>query len=102
VVSAEQVTTLAGFDTVVLGSAVYMGHWLAPARDLAERLAREAAGRPVWLFSSGPLGDPPKPAQDAVDVAPLLASTGAHGLFLLFRFGTVRRFRRRLYHGAPP
>jgi len=79
VIPAEQVTTLTGFDAVVLGSAVYMGHWLAPARDLAERLAREADGRPVWLFSSGPLGDPPKPEQDAVDVAPLLAATGARG-----------------------
>jgi menaquinone-dependent protoporphyrinogen oxidase len=76
-IPAEQVSCLAGFDAVVLGSAVYMGHWLAPARDLAERLGREAAGRPVWLFSSGPLGDPPKPEQDPVDVAPLVAATGA-------------------------
>src|ERR1700736_3689985 len=75
VIPAEQVTALAGFDAVVLGSAVYLGHWLAPARDRAERLAREAAGRPVWLFSSGPLGDPPMPQQDPVDVAPLLAAT---------------------------
>ncbi len=79
VTSAEQVTSFAGFDAVVLGSAVYMGHWLAPAREVAERLAREAPGRPVWLFSSGPLGDPPKPEQDAVDVAPLLAATEARG-----------------------
>jgi menaquinone-dependent protoporphyrinogen IX oxidase len=35
------------------------------------------AGRPVWLFSSGPVGDPPKPEEDPVDVADLLAATEA-------------------------
>jgi menaquinone-dependent protoporphyrinogen IX oxidase len=27
------------FDAVVLGSAVYMGQWMKPARELAERSA---------------------------------------------------------------
>jgi menaquinone-dependent protoporphyrinogen oxidase len=31
----------------------------------------------VWLFSSGPVGDPPKPEEDPVDVAELLAQTNA-------------------------
>jgi menaquinone-dependent protoporphyrinogen oxidase len=35
------------------------------------------AERPVWLFSSGPVGDPPKPEEDPVDVAELLTVTGA-------------------------
>jgi menaquinone-dependent protoporphyrinogen oxidase len=37
----------------------------------------------VWLFSSGPVGDPPKPEEDPVDVADLLAATGAreHRIF---------------------
>ena len=37
------------------------------------------APRPVWLFSIGPVGDPPGPAEEPADVAPLLASTGAAG-----------------------
>jgi menaquinone-dependent protoporphyrinogen oxidase len=44
---------------------------------LVERQARGLAGRPVWLFSSGPVGDPPKPDEDPVDVAELLAATNA-------------------------
>jgi menaquinone-dependent protoporphyrinogen oxidase len=31
----------------------------------------------VWLFSSGPVGDPPKPEEDPVDVAELVAASGA-------------------------
>jgi len=77
VVQPEQVEGLDGYDAVVVGSAVYAGHWLKPARELVERHADALAGRPVWLFSSGPVGDPPKPEEDPVDVADLLAATGA-------------------------
>ena len=77
VVPPERVGGLDGFDAVVVGSAVYAGHWLKPARELVERHAGALAGRPVWLFSSGPVGDPPKPEEDPVDVADLLAVTGA-------------------------
>jgi menaquinone-dependent protoporphyrinogen oxidase len=31
----------------------------------------------VWLFPSGPVGDPSKPEEDPVDVADLLAATDA-------------------------
>jgi menaquinone-dependent protoporphyrinogen oxidase len=75
--SADQVTTLAGYDGVVLGSAVYMGRWLAAAREFADRHAEALAAIPVWLFSSGPVGDPPKPDQDPADVAAIAAATGA-------------------------
>jgi menaquinone-dependent protoporphyrinogen IX oxidase len=77
VLPPEQVERVDGYDTVVVGSAVYAGHWLKPARELVERHARDLAGRPVWLFSSGPVGDPPKPEEDPVDVADLLAATEA-------------------------
>jgi menaquinone-dependent protoporphyrinogen oxidase len=68
---AEEVDAVDGFDAAVLGSAVYYGHWLEPARDLAEAHAAALAGRPVWLFSSGPLGDPDHrlPPDDALDVS---------------------------------
>ncbi|MFL6192499.1 MAG: flavodoxin domain-containing protein [Actinomycetes bacterium] len=83
VLPPEQVKGLDGYEAVVLGSAVYAGHWLKPARELVERLGNELAGRPVWLFSSGPVGDPPKPEEDPVDVADLLAATDAreHRIF---------------------
>jgi menaquinone-dependent protoporphyrinogen oxidase len=71
------------FDAVVLGSAVYMGHWMKPARDLVERQAAALAARPVWLFSSGPVGEPAKPADNPVDVTEILQATNAcdHQLF---------------------
>ena len=77
VLPPEQVEGVDGYDAVVVGSAVYAGQWLKPARELVERHAGALAGRPVWLFSSGPVGDPPKPEEDPVDVADLLAATGA-------------------------
>jgi menaquinone-dependent protoporphyrinogen oxidase len=81
---AESVTDVSGYGAVVLGSAVYVGHWLEPARRLVERHGADLAARPTWLFSSGPLGDPPRPAEpDAVRVDDLVAATGAreHRLF---------------------
>jgi menaquinone-dependent protoporphyrinogen oxidase len=46
------------YDAVILGSAVYAGHWLASARNFAIRFSDQLAARPVWLFSSGPVGGP--------------------------------------------
>jgi menaquinone-dependent protoporphyrinogen oxidase len=48
-------------DPVVLGSPIYMGKWRKDARQILDRLGEEPAGRPVWLYTVGPLGDPPKP-----------------------------------------
>ena len=76
---AEEVSSLDGFDAYVVGSAVYIGRWLDAARDLVEANAGALAARPVWLFSSGPLGPPDafKPEGDPVDAAALVESTGA-------------------------
>jgi menaquinone-dependent protoporphyrinogen oxidase len=54
---------LAGYDAVVVGSAVYMGHWQKEAVEFVRRNRAVLAGRPVWLFSSGPLGTEPVDAQ---------------------------------------
>lgn len=67
------------FDAIVVGSAVYAGHWMKPAIELTERFAERFPGKPVWLFSSGPLGEPPKPTEDPVDVAGVMEVTGARG-----------------------
>jgi len=79
VASPDEVTTIDGFDAVVLGSAVYAGRWMRSAKELVDRFADALAGRPVWLFSSGPIGDPPKPDEDPVDVADLVKATRARG-----------------------
>ena len=56
IVPPDAVDSVADYDAVVLGSAVYNGRWLTPATDLAARLQHELAARPLWLFSSGPVG----------------------------------------------
>jgi menaquinone-dependent protoporphyrinogen oxidase len=44
------------YDAVVIGGAAYMFHWLKDATRFVERHRTILAARPVWLFSSGPLG----------------------------------------------
>lgn len=55
-------------DAVVIGSAIYAGHWLKPARRFVDHHAADLHGRPVWLFSSGPLGTTVQPDDDPVEV----------------------------------
>lgn len=43
-------------DALVLGSAVYLGHWLRPAIKALHQV-REAPVLDLWLFSSGPVSD---------------------------------------------
>jgi menaquinone-dependent protoporphyrinogen oxidase len=99
------VPALEGYDAVVIGSAVYMGGWIRSARAFVERHADELAARPTWLFSSGPIGDPPKPdAETAVRVDDLIQAAHAreHRLFAgrldLNRLGLVQRTVARAAH----
>ena len=66
--SAGEVADVSDYDAVVLGSAVYFGHWLAEAHDLLLRCALALWERPVWLFSSGPVGVPERPPEALLDV----------------------------------
>lgn len=54
--SAASVHEVSGFDAFVIGSAAYMGRWLGDATMLVRRHTEALRGRPVWLFSSGPIG----------------------------------------------
>jgi menaquinone-dependent protoporphyrinogen oxidase len=78
----EEVESIEEYGAAVLGSGVYAGHWLEPAKELVDRSGDALAARPVWLFSSGPVGDPSrkmvqKMGEDPVDVAEILAATKA-------------------------
>lgn len=78
-VAPDRVQELAGYDAAVIGSGVYMGRWVGSARELVERNAAALRERPVWLFSSGPLGEPLKPEGEPADVVALVAATAARG-----------------------
>ncbi|POH62077.1 flavodoxin [Cryobacterium zongtaii] len=58
---------VAGFDAFVVGSAVYMGHWLKDATTFVRRYQPTLLEHRVWLFSSGPLGSATTDA-DGTDV----------------------------------
>jgi menaquinone-dependent protoporphyrinogen oxidase len=51
-----EVRELSDYDAFVIGAAAYMFHWLKDATRFVKRHHRLLAERPVWLFSSGPLG----------------------------------------------
>jgi menaquinone-dependent protoporphyrinogen oxidase len=79
----DEVSDVAGFDAAVIGSAVYVGKWMGEAVEFAERHAVALSAIPVWLFSSGPLGDPLRPDVDPVTIAELMPRVEAreHRLF---------------------
>jgi menaquinone-dependent protoporphyrinogen oxidase len=56
---ASSIKRLDGYDAFVIGSAAYMFHWLGEALDFVHRNRAALAGKPVWLFSSGPLRTEP-------------------------------------------
>ena len=49
------------YDAVVLGSGVYAGSWVKTGVAYVDSHDSTLRDMPVWVFSSGPLGDPPKP-----------------------------------------
>ena len=68
VLAPADVTAVERYDAVVLGSAIYAGRWLDPATTFIDRNREALAHRPVWLFSSGPIGDPPLPSNQEARV----------------------------------
>jgi menaquinone-dependent protoporphyrinogen oxidase len=56
VMPVQDIGPMVGYDAVVLGSAVYMGKWMKPAKEFVARESARLAAIPVWLFSSGPIG----------------------------------------------
>jgi menaquinone-dependent protoporphyrinogen oxidase len=53
---AGSVRDLSGYDAFVVGSAAYMYHWMKDAANLLRRNGAILRRKPVWLFSSGPIG----------------------------------------------
>ncbi|HEY8167222.1 MAG TPA: flavodoxin domain-containing protein [Candidatus Limnocylindrales bacterium] len=76
-VAPEAVISIDGYDAVVLGSGVYAGRWLGPAKDLVHRVGPELKTKRVWLFSSGPIGESTKPDDVPPDAAAMIAATDA-------------------------
>ena len=56
VLPAKAVSSLDGYDAVVLGSGLYIGGWHEDAVWFVRKFEPELKALPVWLFSSGPTG----------------------------------------------
>lgn len=72
------------YDAYVIGGGTYGGRWHPDAVAFVRHHAEVMAAKPVWLFSSGPLGSTPasearEPAEMA-DLAPLVHAR-AHAVF---------------------
>ena len=80
------------FDAVVVGAAAYMGHWMSEATTYVRRYGDALALRPVWLFSSGPIGTETVDAKgrDVVEMArpveqdELCRTTGARDIQIFY------------------
>jgi menaquinone-dependent protoporphyrinogen oxidase len=52
----RDIRDLSSYEVFVIGSAAYMGRWMKDATEFVRRNSTVLAARPVWLFTSGPLG----------------------------------------------
>jgi len=57
VVPVKGARGLDGYDAFVIGSAAYMFSWLHEATEFVRHNASLLKTKPVWLFSSGPIGN---------------------------------------------
>ena len=81
VIEPQRVESVEEFDAVIVGSGIYMGRWLAAAREFVEDNAVALGKKPVWLFGSGPIIgtlNAPNDGADAAEGKKLQDLIGAH------------------------
>lgn len=80
VLEAERAPSPADYDAVIIGSAIYAGSWMGEARSYVDTYQAQLAQKPVWLFSSGPLGaENPQPQEPPTQLEELMQKTQARG-----------------------
>lgn len=57
VADAGAVKHVEGYDAVIVGSGLYGARWIKEARELVLGNATYLRTVPIWLFSSGPIGN---------------------------------------------
>lgn len=53
----SSVTSIEGYDAIILGSAVYIGQWMRDANKFVKEYLDDLSHIPTWIFSSGPTGE---------------------------------------------
>ena len=74
---AKDVETLEPYEAFVIGSALYGGFWRRDASELVKDNIEFLRSKPVWLFSSGPVGLPPRPDEAGGEGEGLTEKVGA-------------------------
>ncbi len=77
--AVDDVEDLETYDAVLIGSAVYVDRWLRASRHFAKSNAKTLMKRAVWLFASGPVGEPPGALTESPETAQLAEAVGARG-----------------------
>ena len=80
--AAEKTSDVGDYDAVLVGGALYAGRWHKDARRFVKRESAVLRTQPVWLFSSGPLGEDAETAstiEPVAQVARIMADVGARG-----------------------
>jgi menaquinone-dependent protoporphyrinogen oxidase len=69
--NVETIDSIGDYDAFVIGSAAFVGSWMQEATEFVRRHRETLVSRPVWLFSSGPLGTDPldQKGRDKLEVA---------------------------------
>ena len=57
VLTVKSVKDPASYKAFVLGSAVYIAMWRKEMAQFVQKNEKLLSGRPVWIFSSGPMGE---------------------------------------------
>lgn len=92
------------YDAYVVGAAVYGGRWMKPARQFVHDHLIVLRSKPLWMFSSGPLGEHADPgaAVDHPEDIGTLAGAREHKVFAgrLFRkeLGPLERVAAAAVH----
>ncbi len=53
----KAVRTVGAYEAIVIGAAAYYGSWMKEASEFVRSNRESLASRPVWMFSSGPVGE---------------------------------------------
>lgn len=96
--SVEDAPEPGDFDAVVIGSALYMGRWMHSARSYLHEHANALAGVPVWLFSSGPIGEMGLADEEPSDLAEIREDMDVEGDIIFG--GRLERHRLHLAEKA--
>ncbi len=75
----DAVSSLHGYDAIVVGSSIYLGRWVKPMRRFVRRFETELIGLPTWLYSCGTRDGSADTDGASAEVAEMMRQVRARG-----------------------